>query len=246
MNIISRLKLNSKSIMKKTLLSLGVRITFVDKQEELVLEKLSKIFEKYSLYTMISKSLFIENLRLCQKFAQIKGSVVECGVWRGGMISGIAELLGDSRSYYLFDSFEGLPKVTELDGKAAKEWQEDKQGPMYHNNCMAEISYAEQAMKLSKVSNYRLVKGWFIETLPKFDSNEEIAILRLDADWYDSTMQCLEFLYPKVVKGGLIILDDYYTWDGCARAVHDYLSKYSLPHRIYELDGGNCYIIKNE
>ena len=100
-------------------------------------------------------------------------------------------------------------------------------------------------MKISGVQNYEIIKGWFSETLPKFHINEEIAILRLDADWYESTMQCLKFLYPKVAKGGLIILDDYYTWDGCSRAVHDYLSAYSLANRIYQLEDGNCYIIKS-
>lgn len=204
-----------------------------------------QLYDKYSYYTMLSKSVFVENLKLCQSFSHIKGCIVECGVWRGGMIAAISEILGNDRKYFLFDSFEGLPEVQEIDGDAARNWQSDKEGPMYHNNCKAEIDYADKAMKISGTQNYQLVKGWFVESLSAFNTDEEIAILRLDADWYKSTMQCLNFLYPKVSKGGLIIVDDYYTWDGCSRAIHDYLSTHKLTDKIYQLNQCNCYIIKS-
>jgi O-methyltransferase len=203
------------------------------------------IYDKYKTYTMISKQIFLANLKLCWIYKVIPGAIVECGVWRGGMIAAISEVLGDQKNYYLFDSFEGLPKARDIDGEAAKNWQADKTGCMYYNNCTAEISYAEQAMKLSGCNNYKLIKGWFVDTLPNYDFPEAIAILRLDADWYESTMQCLKSLYPKVIQGGLIILDDYYTWDGCSRALHDYLSINKMTERIYQIPGDcNCYIIK--
>ena len=70
-------------------------------------------------------------------------------------------------------------------------------------------------------------------------------MLRLDGDWYDSTMQCLEALVPLVAEGGTIIIDDYYAWDGCARAVHDYLSRNDLPYRIKSLYGNyGAYMVK--
>jgi O-methyltransferase len=204
----------------------------------------SQIYTKYSNYTMISKDVFTANLDLCLNFQHLQGVVVECGVWRGGMIAAMSEVLGD-RKYFLFDSFEGLPTAKEIDGESAIAWQKDTGGDFYFDNCKAEIYYAEQAMSLSPIKDYQLVKGWFSETLPNFDFNEQIAILRLDADWYESTIQCLDYLYPKVIEGGLIILDDYYTWDGCSRAVHDYLSSNKLTARIRSLKGGNCYIVKN-
>ena len=194
---------------------------------------------------MIPESTFVKNLNLCNSFKNIKGNIIECGVWRGGMIAAIAELLGNERTYYLFDSFEGLPKAQEIDGEAAIIWQNDKEAPMYYDNCKAEVHYAENAMKLASIKNYQTVQGWFSETLPKFNASEEIAILRLDGDWYDSITQCLNYLYPLVAKGGLIIVDDYYLWDGCSRAVHDYLSSHNIPDRIYQLDNNNCYIVKN-
>lgn len=237
---IPKLILKSKTTLNQALklLGLGSKET---SQEDLF----SQIYEKYNNYTMIPKTTFIKNLMLCNSFRKIKGSIIECGVWRGGMIAAMAELLGKDRKYYLFDSFEGLPEVKEIDGEAARKWQENKEDPWYFNNCKAEISYAEKAMKLADINNYRIVQGWFSETLPKFNVDEEIAILRLDGDWYDSIIQCLNYLYPSVAKGGLVVVDDYYIWDGCSRAIHDYLSSHNLPDRVHQLDHNNCYIVKN-
>lgn len=231
-----------KTILKKTL-TLTKRL-INNRQENKKLDNLYKIYEKYSDYTMIPKYTFVENLKLCKRFHNIEGCIVECGVWRGGMSAAISEVMG-LRQYYLFDSFEGLPEAKEIDGEAAIKWQSDKEGPLYHDNCKAEIDYATQAMADSGAKNYQLIKGWFSDTLPEFSlNNEKIAILRLDGDWYESTMECLTFLYPKVSKGGIIILDDYYSWDGCSKAVHDYLSTHKLADKIYQIDQYNCYLIK--
>jgi O-methyltransferase len=204
----------------------------------------SDVYNRYKKYTMIPEHTFIKNLQICSKFKDIEGSIVECGVWKGGMIAAIAELLGNSRKYYLFDSFEGLPEAQEIDGQAAKKWQENKENPMYFNNCKADIFYANEAMKIANTNNYEIIQGWFSHTLPKFELQEQISILRLDCDWYDSTIDCFKYLYPSVTKGGLIIIDDYYQWDGCSRAVHDYLSSHNLSDRIHQLGNNNCYIVK--
>jgi O-methyltransferase len=90
----------------------------------------------------------------------------------------------------------------------------------------------------------KCIQGWFDQTVPIFNDSNEISLLRLDGDWYDSTMVCLVHLFPKVVKGGIIILDDYYTWDGCSRAVHDYLSDIKTSSRIFTSEKGVCYIVK--
>lgn len=207
--------------------------------------KYQRIFIKYREYTMIPQQTYIENLWLSKKVSQIEGDIVECGVWRGGMIAGIAELMGNNRTYYLFDSFEGLPEAKEIDGKTAIEWQNDKESPHFYDNCKIDISFAEEAMKLSGISKFKIIKGWFSEILPSILFNNGISLLRLDADWYDSTFECLENLYPKVVAGGLIIIDDYYVWDGCAKAVHDYLSIHKLSDRICCSEYGVCYMIKS-
>lgn len=199
---------------------------------------------KYRSFTMISRKRFMSNLNLCNKFRYVDGSVVECGVWRGGMSAALAELLGPRREYLLFDSFEGLPPAKPIDGKKAAVWQSNKAGKTYFDNCAADMDFAKKAMTRSKVPRYRIIKGWFKDTLPAFDHHGPIAILRLDGDWYESTMECLTFLYPRVKTGGVIILDDYITWEGCSKAVHDYLSKHKLGDRIERTRAGVYYFTK--
>jgi len=201
------------------------------------------IFKKFQNYTMISKNVYFSNLKLSNMFSLISGAIVECGTWRGGMIAGIAYLLGSERNYLLFDSFQGLPPVKEIDGKAAFKWQSNKDSPYYYNNCTASEEDAYKAMKIAGINNRTIIKGWFKDTLPKADFKDGIAILRMDADWYDSTLEILNNLFKHVNKGGLIIIDDYYVWDGCSKAVHDYLSKNKCTERIRTYNE-ICYIIK--
>ena len=194
---------------------------------------------------MTPENRYVRNLTLVNHFRHIQGCVIECGTWRGGMIAGIASVLGTNRSYFLFDSYEGLPVPTDADGQKAFAWQNNKTAPDYFDNCSAEMSFAEEAMKLSGATDYKITKGWFSESLPGFDKTKTIAILRLDGDWYDSTMQCLENLYEQVVPGGIIIIDDYHYWEGCTRAVHDFLSRNKLQDRISQWENDICYIVKS-
>ena len=205
---------------------------------------LSKIYEKFSDFTMLSERAYVDNLILGERIKKVEGCVIECGVWRGGMIAGLADLLGEKRNYHLFDSFQGLPQAQEIDGKAALQWQSDTNGKMYHDNCYAPQEYAEKAMSISRAKSYTLHKGWFEETLGDVDIKEGIALLRLDADWYKSTKICLDTLFQHVNKDGLVILDDYYTWDGCSKALHDFLSYNSRPERIKSFNS-ICFLLKN-
>ncbi len=163
------------------------------------------------------------------------------------MSAGLAELLGPSREYFLFDSFEGLPPAAEIDGPAAKEWQRPENSQKNFNNVKAPIEAAESAMKKSGMPRYHIVKGWFRDTLPSFVPSERIALLRLDADLYDSTMTCLEKLYPLLADDAIVIIDDYYDWEGCARAVNDFLSRAQVgspvPH-LRQFDDDVCYFMK--
>jgi O-methyltransferase len=143
----------------------------------------------------------------------------------------------------MFDSFEGLPQAQAIDGKEALAWQNNKDAPGYFDNCKAEQDYCIKAMNMAGATNFEVHAGWFQNTIPQY-GDSPIAILRLDGDWYDSIMVCLEGLFPKVREGGVIILDDYYTWDGCAKAVHDYLSRGNSPSRIFQWKNQVAYIIK--
>ncbi|HEX2827015.1 MAG TPA: TylF/MycF/NovP-related O-methyltransferase [Burkholderiales bacterium] len=200
------------------------------------------IYRKYRDLTMLSEAVFVSNLMLCRRKAPAAGCIVECGVWRGGMSAGMSDVL-PGRVHYLFDSFEGLPPAQEIDGEVALAWQRDAAGPAYFDNCRAERVHAESAMRMSAAGAARIVGGWFSDTVPGFVPSEPIAVLRLDADWYDSTLQCLTGLYPHVQPGGLVIVDDYYVWDGCSRAIHDFLSLHKRVERI-EQSRGVCYFVK--
>lgn len=202
-----------------------------------------RIHRRFRPFTMIHEGEYAINLALAERIRDVPGCVVECGVWRGGMSAGMATVLGSTRHYYLCDSFEGLPPAKAIDGDSAIRWQADTAGPRYYDNCAAEETFAIEAMAIAGVGSYSIVKGWFDDTLPRLSLDQPIALLRLDGDWYDSTMTCLTALYPKVATGGLVVIDDYYTWDGCARAVHDYLSATSSTERIRN-EGSTCYIEK--
>src|SRR5262245_12124122 len=99
--------------------------------------RLKKIYQKFRSFTMIPESFFLDNLMIAERLRSSPGCVIECGVWRGGMCGGIAEVMGPGRQYFLFDSFEGLPPAKEIDGPAARAWQANVTNPGYHDNCKA-------------------------------------------------------------------------------------------------------------
>jgi O-methyltransferase len=201
------------------------------------------LYRRYRKFTLVPARWFVENLDACARYAPKLGCIVECGVWRGGMSAAIGDVL-PRRTHYLFDSFKGLPPANkELDGDRAVAYQTDKASPWYFDNCRAERSFAETAMSLSHAGEVRFMPGWFNETLKDFAPKEPIAVLRLDGDWYESTMVCLTVLYPHVTTNGLVLIDDYFAWDGCSRAVHDYLSKIKSAARI-QTKGRFAYLIK--
>lgn len=206
-------------------------------------KKLKRLHSKYKKYTMVDMDPYIANLQLALRADAIAGAIVECGTWKGGMIAGIADLIGASRDYYLYDSFEGLPDAKDIDGEEAIKWQNDTSSDRYFDNCTASLDETRKAMALSKANKVHFIKGWFHETLAASPPLGSIALLRLDGDWYESTMSCLTHLFPKVTESGLIIIDDYYTWDGCSKAVHDYLSSHGRAERIMQYKNV-CYLVK--
>ena len=208
-----------------------------------------RLYRKYRRFTMVPLPQFIDNLRLCRLIRDVDGAIVECGSWRGGMSAAMAELLArgsqQPRTSVLFDSFEGLPDAQEIDGPAALAWQADSASPIFFQNCTASEEEARTAMRRSGTSTFRIVKGWFSETVPRYaEAKPRIALLRLDGDWYESTMTCLGGLFSLVVHGGIIIIDDYGTWDGCTRAVHDYLSTSGAHEALRQSALGVHYLIK--
>jgi len=195
------------------------------------------LFYKYRTRTMIPFRAYAENLAMISVVLANprlnNGAIVECGTWKGGMAAGMIETGGPERRYYFFDSFEGLPPAKDIDGLAAKRWQADTTSAIYHNNCTASLEDFRHAVQMTgcTLDVIEVHKGFFENTLPAFDC-PPIAVLRLDADWYQSTMICLEKFWPHIMPGGLILIDDYYAWEGCAKAVHAFLAAQQAPERI--------------
>jgi hypothetical protein len=191
---------------------------------------------------MIPGHVYVSNLLTTAAYRGVEGCVIECGVWRGGMIAGIAEILGRDRDYYLFDSFEGLPAPTAVDGDSAFTCALNAGNAASHYNCKAEATFAQKAMQMAKARNVHIVQGWFKDTIPSFVPPTKIALLRLDGDWFESTWVALNHFYKYMAADGIIILDDYYNWEGCAKAVHKFIADNELPARIDRSFGFTCIL----
>lgn len=203
---------------------------------------------KYRDYTMISGRSYRANLALVdwwrRREALAGGTIVECGTWRGGMAFSLADLCPEAAEIHCFDSFEGLPPTGEFDGEKARRGYEEEAFIAGRNLAsLEEFDAGKRLLPKQVQAKVTAHKGWFEETLPDFEPKHPIKVLRLDGDWYDSTMTCLENLYDRCAPKALIVIDDYITWEGCARAVHDFLSRRKLPCRIREFQGVT-YIIK--
>ena len=205
---------------------------------------------RYAKSTMIHYPSYIANLMLAGRALRNRrlrsAAIVECGTWKGGMAAALIHFGGSARDYLFFDSFEGLPPAQELDGEKARAWQTNDQSPSYYENCSASLDDFKATIARARPDLRRVAihKGFFSDTLPAVKV-PPIAILRLDGDWYESTMQCLEKFWDSVIPGGLILIDDYYTWDGCSRAFHDFLSSRKATEKVRQPRFGCVgYIIK--
>lgn len=187
-------------------------------------------------HTMIGRKR-IDSLHQCLDIVRqenIPGDFVECGVWRGGsciFMAGYAAVHGmNGRTVHVADSFEGLPVPNhELDARfdLSKEKFPELAVPM-------EMVRENFDVNGIDTTNVHFLKGWFKDTLKSAEIGD-IALLRLDGDLYESTMDALEALYARVVPGGIVIIDDYNALPVCRQAVHDYLSAHLLPEPEIEL-----------
>lgn len=211
--------------------------------------RLAGLWRKYRRLTQVRRWRYIGNLHLVATTLndpKLAGAaVVECGTWKGGMSCGLLSAAPGARAFHFFDSFEGLPPARKIDGKRAIEWQRDTQGSQYLENNRADAAAFEALVRHTARTDQEVHvhKGWFAETLPLFPGERSIAVLRLDGDWYESTMTCLENLFDQVLPGGIVIIDDYLDWDGCTRAVHDFLSARKAAEGIQQTRFGGVYNI---
>lgn len=153
---------------------------------------------------------------------RIDGAIVECGVFKGGSAAVLAKSTSSTRPLYLFDSFQGLPEPGDRDGRMANE--------KFHEGwCQADVSDVRGLLSRLRVPSSRIhiVPGWFHDTFGTVDI-PSVALLHIDADWFDSVRLCLDTFYDKVQPGGLVVLDDYGRWPGCNRAADGFLAERGL------------------
>lgn len=218
----------------------------------LEVRRLSRLFDRVRPLTMLDDLALIDLVHVLRTVLEedVPGDLVECGVWRGGAAFLLASQLKQAgvsdRKVWLFDSFEGLPLPQEIDGEAALAYSRDTESPGYYDNCRASVEEVQaSAEELGLGALTTCVKGWFSDTLPVTSASiGPIALLRIDADWYSSVRSCLDHLYDQVSDGGFVMIDDYLAWDGCAVAVHEFLSNRQLPHRLVTTQGGPAFFRK--
>jgi hypothetical protein len=175
--------------------------------------------------------------------AGLAGDVVECGVWKGGssMLAALALLaVGDrTRTLWLYDTFAGMTEPTERDvdhaGRDARaRFARAEQSGGWFVAPLDEVRVA-LARTGYPAERLRFVAGKVEETIPR-EAPERIALLRLDTDWYESTRHELEQLWPRLVPGGVLLIDDYGHWQGARRAVDEFFARQRAPVLLQRID----------
>lgn len=181
----------------------------------------------------------------------IPGAFAECGVWRGGSVLGmiltLQELGVNDRDLYLYDTFSGMSQptpddVSRFEAPALDTWQEAQaNGRRGWSGLFGDQVFGEEQVRaMLTATGYpgeriHIVAGTVEQTLPA-QAPAQLALMRLDTDWYESTRHELVHLYPRLASGGVLIVDDYGHWDGCRKAVDEYFSVDCAPLFLQRVD----------
>lgn len=205
------------------------------------------IVARVAPYTMASAEQTLATIAATEYLerSRIEGGFVECGVWRGGQVMAAMltlQHLGGLRDFHLFDTFEGMtaPGLADVDmegtpaaaihGRLAKRpvgerWCEAAEEEVRAN--IAALGYP--------LDRVHFAKGDVLRTIPA-SAPASIAFLRLDTDWYESTLHELEHLYPRLHRGGVVTVDDYGHWQGARQATDEYISRHGLAALLHRVD----------
>jgi O-methyltransferase len=230
--------------MKKSLeLTLLSHAESTPTQEEVNLLKLCRP------YTMTPPAVTLNAIRAAEYIAckNIPGAVVECGVWRGGVSMAMAsrmKSLGQFRDFFLYDTFDGMSEPTEFDispsGQKAdsmlRNLSKDEQNHIWAYAPIEKVRRNVESVSYPS-EKIHFIQGKVENTIPG-TIPDQIALLRLDTDWYESTKHELHHLYPLLVSGGILILDDYGFWAGARRAVDEYFDKIGLEIKLNVVNDG--------
>lgn len=237
-----------KQAVRRALDSIGIEVR--RKKDRLALDvppELARIYERAKPFTMTSlerMAALYDAVRYLEA-NKIAGDFVECGVWRGGSSMNMALTLLEcgnrERRLYLFDTFAGMSEPTDADvdvhGRVAQQKFEKLQNGQSNAWCFASLEDVQQNMGSTGYPTERLhfVKGKVEDTIPA-SAPERIALLRLDTDWYESTRHELEHLFPRLVPGGVLILDDYGHWQGARKAADEYFEARGMKPLLFRID----------
>ncbi len=187
----------------------------------------------------------MDNLRHCIEQIikdDVPGDLIETGVWRGGacifMKANLVAWGDTTRTIWLADSFEGLPKPN------AELYPADA-GDTLHQEGNLQVGPDQVRHNFERYGllddRIRFLVGWFKDTLPTAPI-EQLALARLDGDMYESTIQAIEALYPKLSPGGFLVIDDFGSHASQAgRAIHDYRAAHGIDEEIIEIDPFGAY-----
>ena len=215
-----------------------------------------ELYEFVRPYTMTSKERIVSLIRSIQYVIDnnIKGDFVECGVWKGGSSMVVAKILKDraieDRKIYLYDTFDGMVAPDDVDktfdGKSAEILMKDE---AKENSLVWAFSPEDEVRSnFSKTginsNQVKFIKGDVCQTLLK-EIPKEISLLRLDTDWYESTKIEMEILFPIVSDYGIVLIDDYGHWEGCKKAIDEYLRKTEKSYFLNRIDYTGRLIIKH-
>lgn len=176
----------------------------------------------------------------------IEGDLIETGVWRGGAVifmRGILKAYGIvDRTVWAADSFEGLPRPD------AEKYPADKDDKFYtFDELRVSLDIVKENFKKYGLldEQVQFLKGWFKDTLPTAPV-KKLAVLRLDGDMYESTMDALLHLYPKLSEGGYLIIDDWGSVHGCRKAVEEYRKQMGITEQIIPIDEDGIFWQKQQ
>ncbi|MFA6285815.1 MAG: TylF/MycF/NovP-related O-methyltransferase [Opitutaceae bacterium] len=172
---------------------------------------------------------------------KVPGDFIEAGIWKGGVIALIAGLLKitttQDRIVWGVDSFEGIPPAKpELYPADAAHIGCHTYEILKNNSQEDVIGYLDR-LSLNSENRIKIIKGWFSDVLPTLSPQKtNFALVRVDGDTYESTIQCLENLEPRTNLGGYIVIDDYFSWTGCKQATDDYRAKKNIKEPLTTVD----------
>jgi hypothetical protein len=193
-------------------------------------------------FTMIGLKR-LDNIEICMEDVlarAVPGDFIEAGAWRGGATIFMRAVLKahnvTDRTVWVADSFEGLPPPDAANFPADADIRLDKFKALAVSRGAVEQNFRRYGLLDDQV---RFLEGWFKDTLPKAPI-EKLGVLRIDADLYESTIEALEYLYPKLSPGGYVIVDDYLDIP-CGKAVRTYRDRQKITEEMQTLDRSAVY-----